>query len=340
MAQGLSYKDSGVDIGTADAAKRSMAASLATDDERVLNSLGAFASLIDGRFPGYDHPILVLKTEEPGSKQKLALQHGRVESIGYDLIHHLIDDIVVMGARPVAVQDAIICGKLDSDVVTRLVSALAEACRLQGCSLVGGETSEQPGVIDPGIYILTASIVGVVEKSKIVDGSKTVAGDVVLGVASNGIHTNGYSLIRALMAQDPEVADLRVGDETCLDAVLRPHHCYLHNVEPILDHPGLHGMAHITGGGIEGNLNRVLPPGLDAVIERRTIRTPDLFRIIQERGDVSTDDMFRTFNMGVGLAIVVDRSAAAEIVAAIEATGVETYLIGSVAPGTGEVSYI
>lgn len=195
MKEQLSYEKAGVNIEVADAAKRAMAKSLETTDKRILNKIGVFATLFDGTFPGYKHPVLVLKTEEPGSKQKLAFQYNRVSPICYDMVNHLINDIVVMGATPLAVQDAIICGKLEKEVVTQIVNSISEACREQDCVLTGGETSEQPGIIEPGIYILTASIVGVVEKSKVIDGSKIRKGDLVLAVASNGPHTNGYSLI-------------------------------------------------------------------------------------------------------------------------------------------------
>ena len=204
MKEQLSYKKAGVDIDAADAVKKVMAKSLETADKRVLNKIGAFASLFDGTFPEYEHPVLVLKTEEPGSKQKLAFQYNRVSSICYDMINHLINDIITMGAKPLSVQDAIICGKLEKEVVTELVHSISQACREQDCVLIGGETSEQPGVLEAGIYILTASLVGVVEKSKIIDGSKIEEGDSVLAVASNGLHTNGYSLVRALMAQKPD----------------------------------------------------------------------------------------------------------------------------------------
>jgi phosphoribosylformylglycinamidine cyclo-ligase len=262
----ISYADAGVHISTADATKEEMAATLRTTDARVLNSVDswAFASLFDGRFPGYKHPVLVLKTEEPGSKQLLAFKHDRVESICQDMINHLINDIAVMGAVPVSVQDAVICGKLEKKVVTRIVKAVADACTLHECVLTGGETSEQPGVLAPGTYILTSSVIGVVEKDEVVDGSKIKEGDVVLAVASNGLHTNGYSLVRALMKKDPKLAKKKTGGRTFLDAILLPHTAYFPALKGVFKHPGLTGMAHITGSGIEGNLERILPATLNA----------------------------------------------------------------------------
>ncbi|MEI7836838.1 MAG: phosphoribosylformylglycinamidine cyclo-ligase, partial [Planctomycetota bacterium] len=272
MSDAMSYSKAGVNIDLADATKAAMAQSLKTNDARVLNRIGAFASLFDARFEGYTHPVLVLKTEEPGSKQKLALANGHVRSICYDMVNHLINDIAVMGARPLSVQDAIICGRLEKDVVSQMVDAMASACREQGCTLTGGETSEQPGVLEPGTYILTSSVVGVVEKDKIVDGSKIVPGDVVLALASNGLHTNGYSLVRALMAQSPEILEARVEGESFLEAILRPHTCYYQAINGLFDSPALHGLAHITGGGVRDNLRRILPGGVDAVIDLGAIR--------------------------------------------------------------------
>jgi phosphoribosylformylglycinamidine cyclo-ligase len=339
MKDKLSYKKAGVDIDTADATKRAMAASLETTDKRVLNRLGAFASLFDGAFPQCEHPVLVLKMEEPGSKQKLAIQHGRVRSLCYDLINHLVNDIIVMGATPLAVQDVIICGKLETEVVTELVASMSAACREQGCVLVGGETSEQPGVLESGVYVLAASILGVVEKSRVVDGSRIVEGDAVLAVASNGLHTNGYSLVRALMARRPEIVEMRVEGEGFLDAILRPHTCYYHALRGLFDMPALHGMAHITGGGIEGNLNRILPDGLDAAITLDRVRVLPVFRLIRDMGNVDERDMLRTFNMGVGMTLVVEASAAEQVTRHLSGQGCESYPIGRITKGLKQVVY-
>lgn len=333
MKEPLSYKKAGVDLDTACAAKRAMAKSLETSDPRVLNRLGAFASLYDARFPEYEHPVLVLKMEEPGSKQKLALEHDRISSICYDLVNHLVNDIIVMGARPLSVQDVIICGKLEEEVVGQLVASMAEACREQDCTLTGGETSEQPGVMDEGTYVLAASIVGVVEKASIIDGSKIQEGDVVLAVASNGLHTNGYSLVRALMAEKPEIVDMQVEGERFIDAVLRPHKCYYQSVRGLFGMPELHGMAHITGGGIEGNLSRILPEGLEAAIDVRKIQVLPVFKFIKETGNIEDADMLRTFNMGVGLTIVAKESAADAIREHLSEKGCLSYAIGEITRG-------
>jgi len=337
--KGLSYAAAGVNISNADRAKREMARSLATADKRVLNRIGAFASLYDARFPGYKHPVLVLKMEEPGSKQKLALQYNRVPSLCYDLVNHLVNDIVVMGATPLAVQDVIICGRLEKSVVTGIVRHLAAACREQGCVLVGGETSEQPGVVEAGLYILAASIVGVVEKARVIDGSAIRRGDVVVAVASNGLHTNGYSLVRALMAQRPEIMRKRVGGEAFLDVIMRPHLCYYRALRGLFGHRGLHGMAHITGGGIAGNLNRILPRGLEARVDLGCIRILPIFRLIRDMGNVDDADMLRTFNLGVGMTLVIAPEAVERAIAHLAAEGYEAYCIGEIVRGCRRVAF-
>lgn len=336
---GLSYEKAGVDIDTADAAKRHMAASLETSDPRVLNRLGAFASLFDARLPGLKDPVLVLKMEEPGSKQLLALRHGAVESLCRDLINHLVNDVIVMGATPLAILDTIVCGKLEKDVVTRLVDGMARAAREQGANLVGGETSEQPGVLAAGTYILSVAAVGVVERAKILDGSRIAKGDAVLAIASNGLHTNGYTLVRKLLELRPALAEERAGGESFLQAILRPHVCYYQALKDLFGSPGLHGLAHITGGGIQGNLNRILPAGTAARIDRGTIRILPVFRQIRDEGNVPDADMLRTFNMGVGMTAVVAPEAVDSIRDRLGKAGHETYPIGTIEPGDRTVEF-
>ncbi len=330
MSKKLSYKDAGVDISNADATKRAMKKSLTTKNPLVLNSLGAFASLVDGAFPGYKHPVLVCKTEEPGSKQFIAAEHGRMASVCEDMINHLINDICVMGATPLFIQDLIVCGKLEKNVVTTIVESIAKACKAQGCVLTGGETSEQPAVLKAGTYILGASGIGVVEKEQIIDGSAIKEGDTVLALASSGIHTNGYTLVRALMKQDPKIVKAKVGTISFLDAILTPHRCYYKTVKDLFSGHGLHGMAHITGGGIPGNLNRILPKGMDAVIDLQKIEILPVFKFLQERSNNSDTDMLRTFNLGIGLTIVVDPKHAAACKKHIESHGCHCYPIGTI----------
>ena len=339
MDKELSYAETGVDIDVTDAAKRGMAKSVDVGDRRVLNRLGAFASLLEGRFDGLEHPILVFKTDEPGSKQKLAFEFGRVSTVAYDLVNHLINDVIVMGAEPLYMQDCIVCGAIDPSVVTELVAHMAEACREQGCALVGGETSVQPGVVAKGVYVLSASAIGVVDKDRIIDGSAITEGDTVLGIASNGLHTNGYTLVRKLIERDPDMRSQPVDDATFLDVIMRPHQCYYGAARGLFGSSGLKGLAHITGGGIQGNLNRILPSTLDAAIDLAALRAPEAFRVIREAGRIADTDMLRTFNMGVGLTAVCSPSSAEEATSHFAAHGCLAYPIGEVVAGSGEVRY-
>ncbi len=232
--EGFSYSRAGVDIAYTDTMKKEMSGYLQTKDRRVLNALGAFASLYDFNFPGMEHPVLALKAEEPGSKQKLAMEYGYTEPICHDMVNHLVNDIVVMGARPLAVLDTIVCGKAEKDTIKTLVKGLSEACRENECSLVGGETSIQPLVVEPGVYVLTSSIAGVVEKSKVVDGSAIKEGDVVLAVASNGLHTNGYSLVRLLMDKMPHIKLEKIDGMTFIEQIMKPHTPYYKAVKGLL----------------------------------------------------------------------------------------------------------
>ncbi|MSR86705.1 phosphoribosylformylglycinamidine cyclo-ligase [Candidatus Peribacteria bacterium] len=335
----FTYASSGVDIAAKDEVLLDVERTLKTDDKRVLNSVGAFATLYDGKFPEYEHPVLVMKTEEPGSKQLLAFQHDRVESICADMVNHLINDIIVMGAKPLAMQDAVICGKLDKNIVKRIVAGVAAACTAQECVLTGGETSEQPGVIPEGTYILTASIVGVVEKAKVIDGSKVKDGDVVLAIASNGLHTNGYSLVRRLMKEKPEILNTKVDQMSFLDAILLPHLCFYKTVKGILGDSGLHGMAHITGSGIEGNLERILPKSVNATIDLSSLRVLPIFTAIRDAGEIADAEMLRTYNMGVGLTLIVDAKSAEKIQSHIKKQSHDCYPIGNIVKGNGKVTF-
>jgi phosphoribosylformylglycinamidine cyclo-ligase len=339
MTQKLSYKTSGVDIDTANAAKRQMAEALQTNDARVLNKVGAFATLFDGSFPEYKHPVLVFKTEEPGSKQKLALKYNSVETICQDLVHHLINDAIVMGTKPLSIQDCIVCGKMEKQIVLKIVSAIAAACKENGCILTGGETSEQPGVVEAGTYILTASIVGVVEKDNIIDGSKIQKDDVVLALASSGLHTNGYSLVRKIMEQSPEILNEKIKGETFIKTILTPHRCYYNCLKDLFSNPGLTGLAHITGGGIKENLNRILPDNLSASIDLSQIKILPIFKTLKKFGHLEDTDMLRTFNMGVGITAVVKSSFAKEIMAHLQKFDIDTYEIGVIKEGNKQVEF-
>ena len=288
-----------VNIDLANETKKAMAEALETTNERVLNKIGAFSSLYDIKFEEYKNPVLVLKTEEPGSKQLIAAQYDKLENVSYDMINHLINDCIVMGARPLTVQDAIICGKMEKSKVNEIVHAISEACKAQGCVLTGGETSEQPGVLQDGTYILTSSIVGIVEKDEIIDGSKIEEGDAVISLESSGIHTNGYTLVRRVMKEYPEVLNKKIGDKTFIEAILEPHRCYYTAIKELFGKGMITGLAHITGGGICENLNRILPSNLNAKIDASKYQILDIFKLIKNIANVEEKEMLRTFNLGV-----------------------------------------
>ena len=303
--EGLSYSKAGIDITYTDSIKKEMSKHLETKDRRVLNGLGPFASLYDIQFPDMKHPVLVLKSEEPGSKQKIAMEYGYTESICHDMINHLVNDIVVMGAKPLAVLDTIVCGNAEKDTIKSLVKGVSEACRENECSLVGGETSIQPLVVESGVYVLTSSIAGIVEKSEVIDGSAIKEGDVVLAIASNGLHTNGYSLVRLLMDKMPQIKLEKIDGLTFIEQIMKPHTPYYKSIKGLFGRNVIHGMAHITGGGIEGNLCRVIPEGLCARIDLSKLKIGNIFKHIRNTGNISDEEMLRTFNCGVGFNVVV-----------------------------------
>ncbi len=301
----VSYSKAGVDISYTDAIKTEMEEFVSHGNPRVLNRMGAFASLYDFSFPEIKHPVLVLKAEEPGSKQKLAIEYGYTESICHDMINHLVNDIAVMNGRPLAVLDTIICGKAEKDTIKSLVKGISDACRENECVLIGGETSIQPQVVDKGIYVLTSTIAGVVDKEDVIDGSRIAAGDRMLAVASNGLHTNGYSLVRMLMEMYPEIKKEEIDGEGFIEYIMRPHTAYYPVLKRVVNQDEVAGMAHITGGGIEGNVRRIIPDGLCAEIDLAKIKVLPIFHLIRQMACAKDQEMLSTFNCGVGLIMVV-----------------------------------
>lgn len=337
-AEGLSYSKAGIDITYTDTIKREMAKHLDTKDDRVLNGLGPFASLYDIKFQEIENPVLVLKSEEPGSKQKLAIEYGYSESICHDMVNHLVNDIVVMGAKPLAVLDTIVCGNAEADTIKTLVKGVSDACKENECSLVGGETSIQPLVVDPGVYVLTSSIAGIVERSKVIDGSQIKEGDAVLAIASNGLHTNGYSLVRLLMDKMPQIKLDKIDGLTFIEQIMKPHTPYYRSIKDLFDKDVIHGMAHITGGGIEGNLCRIIPEGLSAKIDLSKIKILDIFKYIRNNGNVSDEEMLRTFNCGVGFNIVTNQKDKAAVMHHVSRF-YDCYEIGVIESGDRKVKF-
>ena len=245
---------------------------------------------------------------------------------------------MVMGARPLAVLDTIVCGSAEKETIKSFIKGISDACRENGCSLVGGETSIQPQVVEKGVYVLTSSIAGILSKDKVIDGSGITEGDTVLAVASNGLHTNGYSLVRMLMDQMPQIKLEKIDGETFIEQIMKPHTTYRNAIRNLLECPGIHGMAHITGGGIQGNLCRILPDGLYADIDLSKIKTLPIFRYIQRIGNIDEAEMLSTFNCGVGLIVVVSERYAEQAIRNI-AKYHDCYEIGRIRKGNGKVLF-
>jgi phosphoribosylformylglycinamidine cyclo-ligase len=329
------YASAGVDITAGNRAVELMRAAVTgTYGPEVLAGIGAFGGLYDARaVQALEHPVLVASTDGVGTKVKVAAAAGRYEGIGHDLVNHCINDILVQGARPLFFLDYFATSKLDPDVVARVISGLAAACRAAGMALLGGETAEMPGVYLPGEFDLAGTIVGVVERALVVDGTAIRAGDVLIGLPSSGPHTNGYSLLRRVFDGVPlDTAFPGVG--VLADALLAPHRSYLDAVTRARAAAPLSGIAHLTGGGFVENIPRILPPGLSARVRTGAWPVPPLFALVQERGALDTRVMHRVFNMGIGLVLVV----APEHVAAVQrAVGLDSWVIGAIAPGEREV---
>jgi len=345
-----SYAAAGVDIDAAEAliARFADAAKIARRPE-VLADIGPFAGLFQlGR--KYRDPVLVASTDSVGTKVKLAALLGRYEGVGHDLVNHCVNDILTAGAEPLFFLDYIgSSGKngLSDDAKVALVRGVAEACRDAGCALLGGETADMPGTYAEGDFDLVGAITGVVERDAVIDGSRIEAGDVLIGLPSNGLHTNGYSLVRRIFNvgiggdPDQELAVLEANypglESTLADALLEPHRSYLPAIRPLLRpltsdlRPPIKGIAHITGGGIPGNVPRILPSGLGARIDRTSWRVPTIFRLIQEHGGIDEDEMYRGFNMGLGLVLAVAPADADAVVGQL----LDSWVCGEVIAGKG-----
>ncbi len=326
---GLSYRDAGVDIDEGDAlvdairpfAKRTMR-------PEVLAGIGGFGALCE--LPKkYREPVLVSGTDGVGTKLKLAFRYGRHDTVGIDLVAMSVNDVLVQGAEPLFFLDYFACGKLERAVAAEVVKGIARGCELGGCALIGGETAEMPGMYPEGEYDLAGFCVGVVEKSRILDGRAIAAGDVLLGLASSGAHSNGYSLIRKILERgEPDAARV--------DALMQPTRIYVKPVLKVLEEVPLKGLAHITGGGLTGNVPRVLPPDTRAVIDAASWPRPELFRWLQAQGGVAEDEMHRVFNWGIGMGGVVAAAEAKRAAEALRAAGETVYEIGLIEAGSGE----
>jgi phosphoribosylformylglycinamidine cyclo-ligase len=338
---GLSYRDAGVDIDAGDALVGRIAdAVAATRRPEVLGQLGGFGALCT--LPtGYREPVLVSGTDGVGTKLRLAIDLARHDSIGVDLVAMCANDIAVTGAEPLFFLDYYATGKLDVDVAASVVKGIAHGCKLAGCALVGGETAEMPGMYAGGDYDLAGFCVGVVERSDIIDGSRVTVGDALIALGSSGPHANGYSLIRRIIAESeqPLSAPLDGGERTLGDLLLEPTRIYCSALAALRRTVTPGAIAHITGGGLTENIPRVLPGGCSARIATDSWQWPAVFQWLQRAGNVATEEMYRTFNCGVGMVLCVTDGAIEATLDTAQAHGIEAWVIGDIVPGDGKTLF-
>ncbi|MGA9852638.1 MAG: phosphoribosylformylglycinamidine cyclo-ligase [Gammaproteobacteria bacterium] len=329
----LSYRDAGVDIDAGDAlVERIKPAATRTRRPEVLGGIGGFGALVE--IPaGYKQPVLVSGTDGVGTKLRLAIDSRRHDSIGIDLVAMCVNDIVVSGAEPLFFLDYYASGKLDADTATSVINGIARGCELAGCALVGGETAELPGMYQGEDYDLAGFAVGVVEKHKIINGSQVAAGDVIIGLASSGPHSNGYSLIRKVLAVSGAKLDHQLDGDTLIDALLTPTRIYVKPLLALMKQIPLHALAHITGGGLLENIPRVIPQGMSVSLDSKAWSRPAVFDWLQQQGNIAEQEMYRTFNMGIGMILCVAPADAERTLALLHTTGEQAWRIGQVERG-------
>jgi phosphoribosylformylglycinamidine cyclo-ligase len=334
----LHYRTAGVDLHASDDAMSRIAKLVAST--RTAGTIGAFGGF-GGMFrmpEGMRSPVLVSSADGVGTKLKVAIESGRNDTVGHDLVNHCVNDILVQGARPLFFLDYVAFGKLDPAVLEAVVSGVAAGCRENECALAGGETAEMPGLYTPPDYDLAGFITGCVEESAILGSARVQNGDVLIGLESSGLHTNGYSLARKIVSErlklewDDPFPEL---EASAADVMLSVHRSYYRALEPVLGH--IHAMAHITGGGLPGNLNRALPSTLDAIVDAGTWEVPAVFTVLESAGRVPREEMFRVFNMGVGMVVIAPRARADAIIGSARVAGVIAWVMGEIRSGRGEV---
>ncbi len=333
----LSYRDAGVDIDAGDRlvenikpfAKRTMR-------PEVLSGIGGFGGLVEIS-KKYKEPVLVSGTDGVGTKLKLAFELNRHDTVGIDLVGMSVNDILVQGAEPLFFLDYFACGKLDVDAATEVIKGIASGCEQSGCALIGGETAEMPGMYPVGEYDLAGFAVGVVEKANIITGEHIKPGDVVLGLASNGAHSNGYSLVRKIIERSrPDLNAKFDGERTLANCIMAPTRIYVKPLLALMQQLTVKGMAHITGGGLLENIPRVLPESVVAQLDGKAWHTPKLFAWLREMGNVAPQEMYRTFNCGIGMVVIVDKDDAAAALAQLKAAGETATIIGTIRARRGD----
>lgn len=326
----MDYKSAGVDIEAGEALVDSIKPFVnATRTPGVLSEIGLFGGFYDARFPEYAHPVLVASTDGVGTKLKVAVDAGVHNTVGQCLVNHCVNDILACGARPLFFLDYFATGRLEQGVAHDVIKGIAIACKENACALLGGETAEMPALYADGDYDMAGTIVGVVDKSKILNGSRVAVGDVLIGLPSNGLHTNGYSLARAALFPKYGVNDhLQELGCTVGEALLRVHRSYLNIVAPLLDAGLINGLSHITGGGLVGNTSRIIADGHALQITWGSWSVPPIFAVIQQAGNISDEEMRHVFNLGVGMVMVVSPNHVDAVMAACEAE--HPFVVGSV----------
>ena len=329
-----SYKEAGVDVDKGDDFVRSIKSLVeGTFRSDVLTKLGGFAGCVSLNLQRYKKPVLVSSTDGVGTKLKIALAMDRHDTVGIDLVAMCVNDIIVIGARPLFLLDYLAVSKLDPNRAKKVVGGIVKGCLEAECSLLGGETAEMPGFYKKGEYDLAGFVVGILEEDQMIDGSGVRIGDRLIGIASSGLHSNGFSLVRKVLLERHKL-DLRkrVADigERLGETLLRPTRIYVKTILDLLKDFSPHGMAHITGGGITGNLPRILPKGCKAVIRKGTWDVPPIFPFLQERGNISEDEMYKTFNNGIGMILVIPSKDSQNVMARLQALGEKGFIIGEI----------
>jgi phosphoribosylformylglycinamidine cyclo-ligase len=332
------YRDAGVDIDAGDAlVERIKPAVKRSMRPEVMGGIGGFGALVEVPLDRYRKPVMVSGTDGVGTKLRLAIETGRHDTIGIDLVAMCVNDVVVQGAEPLFFLDYYATGKLQVDVAERVIKGIVEGCLQAGCALVGGETAEMPGMYSGDDYDLAGFCVGLVEKDQIIDGTRTAPGDAVIGLASSGPHSNGYSLIRRLLAMTNAGPQTQIDGRDLYDLLLAPTRIYVKSVLKLMQEVPVHGIAHITGGGPTGNIPRVLPTGLEAVIDARSWPHQSVFDWLQRAGNIERAEMYRTFNCGLGMTVCVPAAQADRAVALLRASGENASVIGEIRRGEREV---
>ncbi|NTV05588.1 MAG: phosphoribosylformylglycinamidine cyclo-ligase [Chlorobiaceae bacterium] len=326
----MDYKKAGVDISAGEKFVRMIKPQVRqTFTPGVITDIGAFGGFFQPDFANYNKPVLVSSIDGVGTKLKIAIELGRYDTVGSCLVNHCVNDILVCGAKPLFFLDYYACGKLTPVVAAAVVTGMVNACRENGCALIGGETAEMPGLYQERDFDLAGSIVGVVDHEKIINGSAIKAGDVLIGLPSNGLHTNGYSLARKVL--EGKMQDTFPGLEGSVgEELLKVHRSYLSVIEPFFGSPDIKGLSHITGGGLMGNTMRIVPEGLKLDVAWDSWPEPLIFDIIRKAGHVPEDDMQRTFNLGVGLVMIVEKNAVDRVISSLKSQQENAYIIGVV----------